>query len=58
MCSRIKPEASEEISHDRRRFVGAAALTIAAAEFGMIGAAAAQAGRTKSAEPPEMKHVA
>lgn len=48
-----KPETSEDISHDRRRFFGAATLAIAAAEFGMIGAADAQAGKTKSAEPLE-----
>jgi pimeloyl-ACP methyl ester carboxylesterase len=39
---------SEAIDRQRRRFFGAAALTIAAAEFGMIGAAGAQAGTAKS----------
>jgi pimeloyl-ACP methyl ester carboxylesterase len=33
---------------DRRRFFGTAALTIAAAEFGMIGSAGAEAGKAKS----------
>ncbi len=33
---------SEEINHDRRRFLGTAAMTIAAAQFGMIGYAKAQ----------------
>ena len=33
---------SEEINHDRRRFLGAAAMSIAAARFGMIGRAKAQ----------------
>jgi pimeloyl-ACP methyl ester carboxylesterase len=39
---------SEAIDRQRRRFFGAAALTIAAAEFGMIGSAGAQAGKAKS----------
>ncbi len=30
---------SEEINYDRRRFLGTAAMTIAAAQFGMIGSA-------------------
>jgi pimeloyl-ACP methyl ester carboxylesterase len=33
---------SDEINHNRRRFLGNAAMTIAAAEFAMIGSAAAQ----------------
>ena len=33
---------SEEINDDRRRFLGTAAMTIAAAQFGMIGSADAQ----------------
>ena len=33
---------SEEINHHRRRFFGTAAMTIAAAQFGMIGSADAQ----------------
>jgi pimeloyl-ACP methyl ester carboxylesterase len=35
-------EKPENINHDRRRFVGAAALTIAAAQLGLIGAATAK----------------
>jgi hypothetical protein len=35
---------SEAIDRQRRRLFGAAALTIAAAEFGMIGSAGARAG--------------
>jgi pimeloyl-ACP methyl ester carboxylesterase len=35
---------SDEINHNRRRFLGNAAMTIAAAEFAMIGSAAAQPG--------------
>src|SRR6266851_974192 len=41
-------KTSETIDRQRRRFFGAAALTIAAAEFGMIGSAGAQAGKAKS----------
>ena len=43
---------SEEINHDRRRFLGTAAMTIAAAELGMIGSANAQSGKTKPADCP------
>ena len=42
-------KTSEAIDRQRRRFFGAAALTIAAAEFGMIGAAGAEASKAKSA---------
>jgi thiol-disulfide isomerase/thioredoxin len=35
-----------EINHDRRRFLGSAALTIAAAQFGMIGSADAKSSKT------------
>src|SRR5271154_7087798 len=41
-------KTSEAIDHGRRHLFGAAALTIAAAEFGMIGTAAAQAGKARS----------
>jgi pimeloyl-ACP methyl ester carboxylesterase len=51
----ITPETSEGISYDRRRFFRAAALTVAAAELGMIGPADAQAGDAMSAEPPVTK---
>jgi pimeloyl-ACP methyl ester carboxylesterase len=40
---------SEKIDHQRRRFLGTAALTIAATEFAMIGSADAQTGKTKPA---------
>jgi len=46
---------SEEINHDRRRFFGTAAMTIAAAQFGMIGSAAAQSSKAKSAALPKIK---
>ena len=41
---------SEEINHHRRRFLGTAAMTIAAAQLGMIGSANAQSGKTKPAD--------
>jgi hypothetical protein len=37
----------EDINHPRRRFIGAAAMTVAAARFGMSGSADAQTGATK-----------
>jgi hypothetical protein len=37
----------EEIDHHRRRFFGTAALTIVAAQLGMIGSVNAQPSRTK-----------
>ena len=45
----------EEINTDRRRFFGAAAVTVAAAQLGMIGSAAAQSGETKPASLPAVK---
>jgi hypothetical protein len=36
---------SEQIDHPRRDFVGAAAMTIAAAQFGLVGSAGAQPGK-------------
>jgi pimeloyl-ACP methyl ester carboxylesterase len=38
---------TEEVDHHRRRFFGAAAVTIAVAQFGMIGSAGAQPGKAK-----------
>src|SRR2546428_9484853 len=46
---------AEDISCDRRRFLGTAAMTMAAAQFGMIGAATAQSSTTTPAELPTMK---
>jgi len=46
---------SEEINHHRRRFLGAAAMTIAAAELVMIGSADAQPSKTKPADVPPIK---
>jgi pimeloyl-ACP methyl ester carboxylesterase len=46
---------SDQIDHHRRRFFGTAAMTIAAAQLGMIGSAAAQSGKAKSADVPAIK---
>jgi pimeloyl-ACP methyl ester carboxylesterase len=46
---------SEGINHDRRRFFGTAAMTIAAAEFGMIGSLEAQSSNAKPANVPQIK---
>jgi pimeloyl-ACP methyl ester carboxylesterase len=43
---------SESINHQRRRFLGTAALSIAAAQLGVIGAANAEAGATPPATGP------
>lgn len=45
----------EEINRHRRFFFGAAAVTVAAAQLGMIGSAAAQPGETKAARLPAIK---
>ena len=45
----------EEISHDRRRFLATAIMTIASAELGMIGSAAAQSSKAKPATVPAIK---
>ena len=46
---------SEGINRHRRRFLGAAAATVAAAQLNMIGSAAAQAGGTTAARLPAVK---
>src|SRR5512144_1967783 len=46
---------TEEINHDRRRFVGTVAMTIAAAQVGMIGSAAAQTAQATPASVPTIK---
>ena len=48
-------EISEEINHHRRRFFGAAAMTIAAAQLGMVGSANAQAGKTEPTRLPAIR---
>jgi pimeloyl-ACP methyl ester carboxylesterase len=46
---------SEEINHDRRRFLGTVVMTIAAAELGMIGSADAQSSKRNPADATTMK---
>ena len=46
---------SEEINHDRRRFLSTAAMTIAAAQLGMTSSADAQSSKTKPADLPAIK---
>ncbi len=46
---------SEEINHDRRRFLRTAAMTIAAAQLGRTGSAAAQSSRANPASVPTIK---
>jgi len=46
---------SDQIDHHRRRFLGTAAMTIAAAQLGTIGCAAAQSGKAKSAAVPAIQ---
>jgi pimeloyl-ACP methyl ester carboxylesterase len=45
----------KEINRHRRLFCGAAAVTVAAAQLGMIGSAAAQTGETKGVRLPAAK---
>jgi pimeloyl-ACP methyl ester carboxylesterase len=46
---------SAEVQSDRRRFLGTAAMTIAAAQLSMIGSAKAQSGDTNPRELPTIK---
>jgi pimeloyl-ACP methyl ester carboxylesterase len=46
---------SEEINHNRRRFLGAAAVTMAAARISMMGSAKAQGGKARPADLPAIK---
>ncbi len=48
-------KTSEDINHHRRRFVGSAAMSVAAAQLGMIGSADAQSSTAKSADLPKVK---
>jgi pimeloyl-ACP methyl ester carboxylesterase len=45
----------DEIDHRRRRFLGAAAMTVAAAQFGMSGSSDAQTGGTNATQLPAIK---
>ena len=46
---------SQEINHERRRFIGTMATAIAAAQFGMIDSAAAQSNKANPASVPPIK---
>src|SRR5450631_1202565 len=46
---------SEQINHDRRRFFGAAALTVAAAQLAFSGSTDAQASKAKPVDLPRIK---
>src|SRR5438094_8587655 len=46
---------SEEINRHRRRFFGAAAMTVAAAQLGITGPAASQAGKPSGTRLPAVK---
>ena len=46
---------SDEINHNRRRFLGTTAMTIAAARFGLIGSADAQSDKTNPAKVPTIQ---
>jgi hypothetical protein len=46
---------SEEIKHNRRRFLGTAAMTLAAAQFVMFRSAEAQSGKAEPADVPPIK---
>jgi pimeloyl-ACP methyl ester carboxylesterase len=48
-------QMSEETNYSRRRFLGAAAMSLAAAEFAMIGSANAQSSQTTPADRPTIK---
>ena len=45
---------SNEVNHNRRHFLGAAAVSLASAQFGMIGSADAQSGK---ADPSSLRAV-
>jgi len=46
---------SGDINHDRRRFLGTAAMTLAAAQLGLLGSANAQLGKKSGADIPALK---
>ncbi len=50
-----KSDMSEQIDRQRRQFFGTAALTVAAVQLGVIGAAQAQSNSTKSTRLPATK---
>ena len=50
-----KIKTSEDVDHQRRRLFGAATMTFAAAQFGMVGSANAQAVKASAKALPEIK---
>jgi pimeloyl-ACP methyl ester carboxylesterase len=48
-------ETSEQINHNRRRFFGAAAMTVATAQLGMLGSADAQSSKVTPTDMPAIK---
>jgi pimeloyl-ACP methyl ester carboxylesterase len=48
-------ETSEQINHNRRRFFGAAAMTVVTAQFGMLGSADAQSSKATPTDMPAIK---
>ena len=48
-------ETATDINPDRRRFIGAAATTVAAVQLGMLGSADAQTSERKAAQLPAIK---
>jgi pimeloyl-ACP methyl ester carboxylesterase len=51
----LEEEMSEEVNHDRRRLLSAAAMTFAAAELGLIGIEPARPEKKKPAGTPSMR---
>ena len=48
-------KGSEDIDHHRRRFLGTAAISIAAAQLGLVDSADAESSKIKSADLPTIK---
>src|SRR2546421_4506466 len=46
---------AEEINHQRRRFISTAAMTVAAAQLGMMGSAQAQSSEPTHVDLPPLK---
>ena len=46
---------SEQINRDRRRFLGKATMTLAAAQFALNGSANGQPGKAKPADLPKIR---
>jgi len=51
----LRRQMSEEIKHSRRRFLGTAAMTLAAAQLGIFHSAEAQSRRAEPADMPPIK---